>query len=92
MYKNAEKYQECKRSGNMSAYKPVATEGGVDINLTKSTVTVNGLKTAGSFMKKYFGTDDAYAIYVPAAEQEYGAGKKKPSTAKNKSVNDNTKS
>lgn len=92
MYKNAEKYQECKRSGNMSAYKPVATEGGVDINLTKSTVTVNGLKTAGSFMKKYFGTDDVYAIYVPAAEQEYGAGKKKPSTAKNKSINDNTKS
>ena len=92
MYKNAEKYQECKRSGNMSAYKPVATEGGVDINLTKSTVTVNGLKTAGNFMKKYFGTDDAYAIYVPAAEQEYGAGKKKPSTANNKNVNDNTKS
>ena len=37
-------------------------------------------------MKKYFGTDDTYSIYVPAAEQEYGAGKKKPSTAANKNL------
>jgi hypothetical protein len=91
MYKNAEKYQECKKSGNMAAYKPVANVANVDIDLNKSSVTINGLKEAGSFMKKYFGTDDAYSIYVPAAEQEYGAGKKKPSTAKNKNIKDNTK-
>ena len=34
-------------------------------------------------MKKYFGTTDAYSIYVAAAEQEYGSGKKKPSTDAN---------
>ena len=38
-------------------------------------------------MKRYFGTNDSYAIYIPAAEQEYGAGKKKkPSTEANKSL------
>ena len=37
-------------------------------------------------MKKYFGTSDAYSIYIPAAEQEYGSGKNKPSTDANKKL------
>jgi hypothetical protein len=49
-------------------------------------VTIEGLKTAGFNMNKYFGTDDTYSIYVPAAEQEYGAGRKKPSTKANKNL------
>ena len=50
------------------------------------TVTVKDYDNLKSRMKKYFGTTDAYAIYVPAAEQEYGAGKKKPSTAANGNI------
>ena len=37
-------------------------------------------------MAKYFGTRDSFSIYIPATEQEYGSGKKTPSTQTNKSL------
>lgn len=36
-------------------------------------------------LKKYFGTDDTFSIYVQATEQEFGAWKKKKSENNNKS-------
>jgi hypothetical protein len=92
MYKNAELYQQHKKAGTLSSYKPVANIADVDVDLKKETVKVDGLTKASAYMKKYFGTDDAYSIYVPAAEQAYGAGKKKPSTGKNSNIKDNSKS
>ena len=53
----------------------------------KPTISIDKYKDTVQKMKKYFGTNDSYAIYIPAAEQEYGAGKKKkPSTEANKSL------
>lgn len=89
MYKNAELYQAHRKAGTIKQYKPVSDVATVDIpadTKAKPTVTINGLKTVNDHMKKYFGTNDAYSIYVPAAEQEYGAGTKKPSTRENKSL------
>lgn len=95
MYKNAELYQGHRKAGTIKQYKPVSDVATVNIpadTKTKPSVTINGLKTVNDHMKKYFGTNDAYSIYVPAAEQEYGAGTKKPSTRENKSlVGDNKK-
>ena len=84
MYKNAELYKKSRTNPN--SYKPVTNVANVDLNPNGATVTIEGLKTAGFNMKKYFGTDDTYSIYVPAAEQEYGAGRKKPSTKANKNL------
>ena len=89
MYKNAELYQAHRKSGTIKQYKPISDVATVDIPAdikAKPSVTINGLKTVNDHMKKYFGTNDAYSIYVPAAEQEYGAGTKKPSTRENKSL------
>lgn len=83
MYKNAELYNTNKN------YKPVtniATVTSSPDGKRTPTVTVKDYDNLKNRMRKYFGTTDAYAIYVPAAEQEYGAGKKKPSTAANSNI------
>lgn len=87
MYKNSELYK-ANRIGNTvsEAYKPVTKIATVDTDGTNTTVTVEQWDKLNASMKKYFGTTDAYAIYVPAAEQECGAGKKKPSTSANKNL------
>lgn len=81
MYKNAELYKASRT--NPSSYNPVVNTATVDFEAQKPTVTVANYDSIKATMKKYFGTDDVYSIYVPAAEQEYGAGKKKPSTNAN---------
>lgn len=87
MYKNAELYKENRH--DLNNYKPVSNIATINIpadDKTKPTVTVDGLEKVKLNMKKYFGTDDAYSIYIPAAEQEFGAGKKKPSTNANDAI------
>ena len=84
MYKNAELYKASRT--NPSSYNPVTNTATVNLNASKPTITVANYDSLKKTMKKYFGTDDSYSIYVPAAEQEYGAGKKKPSTAANKNL------
>lgn len=84
MYKNAELYKASKKSS--VPYKPVSNIATVDLNASTPTVDLDKYKNVLKGMKKYFGTEDAYSIYVPAAEQEYGAGKQKPSTKDNKNV------
>jgi hypothetical protein len=86
IYKNAELYQSHKKSGTLSSYNPVTNTATIDLSPNNTTVSVKDYDKLKTTMKKYFGTDDAYSIYVPAAEQEYGAGKKKPSTAANKNL------
>lgn len=86
MYKNAELYKASKTTGN---YKPVSDIATIELpadDKSKPTVDLKQYSSVLKSMKKYFGTEDAYAIYVPAAEQEYGAGKKKPSTEANKNI------
>ena len=83
MYKNAELYKQAK--ANKSEYTPVTDTATVNLEATVPTVTVENYSSLQKSMKKYFGTTDTYSIYIPAAEQEYGAGKKKkPSTRENK--------
>ena len=84
MYKNAELYKASRT--NKTEYKPVTNTATVNLSGSTPTVTIDNFESVKKSLKKYFGTDDTYAIYVPAAEQEYGAGKKKPSTAANKNV------
>lgn len=84
MYKNSELYKATRT--NPTAYNPVSNIATVDLSANKTTVTVEGINKLKGTLKKYFGTDDTYSIYVPAAEQEYGAGKKKPSTSANKNI------
>ena len=84
MYKNSELYKASRT--NKTKYNPVSNTATVDLSANTPTVTVKDLDSIRGSLKKYFGTDDAYSIYVPAAEQEYGAGKKKPSTAQNKNL------
>lgn len=84
MYQNAELY---KKQGK--GYKPQS--GLVSVNLDsaepiKPTISANQFNKLKANMKKYFGTDDSYSIYIPAAEQEFGAGKKKPSTKENDNI------
>lgn len=94
MYKNSELYGEHKKSNTLSAYKPttVSIEGNEDLEKAVPTISLTSHQNVLSTMKKYFGTDDAYAIYIPAAEQEFGAGnkqkekKQKPSTQANSSL------
>jgi hypothetical protein len=84
MYKNAELYKKDKN------YSPVTNMATItnpeDSKIPKPTISVEDYESIKDSMKKYFGTTDSYAIYVPAAEQEYGSGKKKPSTTANKSL------
>ena len=87
MYKNAELYKASR--SNPETYKPVANVATIDLpadSKSKPTVKIGSYEKVWKGMKKYFGTDDAYSIYIPAAEQEYGSGKKKPSTAANDSL------
>lgn len=89
MYKNAELYQSHKKGGTLNQYEPIADIATIEEpaeNKKDVTITVKDYENLKVKLKKYFGTDDAYAIYVPAAEQEYGAGKKKPSTAANDNI------
>lgn len=83
MYKNAELYKKDKN------YTPVTNLATINNNAdekTKLTIDVKDWENLQKNMKKYFGTTDSYAIYVPAAEQECGSGKKKPSTNANKNL------
>jgi hypothetical protein len=85
MYKNSELYKSSRY--NLSTYRPKSNIAEIDMTPNKETVTIDGLTKVSTYMKKYFGTDDTYSIYVPAAEQEYGAGKKKkPSTKENENL------
>lgn len=90
MYKNAELYRNSKSPrGIPRDYNPVSNIATIktDPNTREKTVSIEKYKDTVQKMKKYFGTNDTYAIYVPAAEQEYGAGKKKkPSTEANKDL------
>ena len=88
MYKNAELYKASRQ--NPTSYKPVSNIASIDTDAATPTITINNYDSLRGKMKKYFGTDDAYSIYVPAAEQEYGAGKKKPSSQKNSNVSPTT--
>jgi hypothetical protein len=84
MYKNSDLYKASRT--NPDSYKPVTNTATVDLSKTKPTITVSNINSLNKTLQKYFGTTDTYSIYVPAAEQEYGAGKKKPSTKANKSI------
>lgn len=79
MYKNAELYKASRQ--NPSSYKPITNTATVNLDAKTPTVTVNNLDTVKKSLLKYFGATDAYSIYVAAAEQEYGAFKKKPAKA-----------
>ena len=57
-----------------------------DGKTSKPTITIADYDKLKGTLKKYFGTEDTYSIYIPAAEQEYGSGRKKPSTDANKSL------
>ena len=76
MYKNAELYKATRT--NPDKYEPVTNTATVDLAVTQATVTVKDFDKVQGSLQKYFGTTDTYSIYVPAAEQEYGAGKKRP--------------
>lgn len=83
MYKNAELYKSSKN------YNPVSNIATINTTATNPTIDLGRYESIKKSMKKYFGTDDTYSIYVPAAEQEYGSGKK-PSTKANKNINENS--
>lgn len=84
MYKNAELYKSSRT--NKTSYNPVSNIATIDLEAKEPTVKINQYSNVLQSMKKYFGTDDAFSIYIPAAEQEYGAGKTKPSTKNNDRV------
>lgn len=85
MYRNSQLYKSAKR--NNSEYKPVSDLATVNLDAKTPTITVQDYDRIQYSMKKYFGTNDTYSIYIPAAEQEYGAGKKKkPSTKASKQM------
>jgi hypothetical protein len=93
MLKNAELYKAYKR-GASSSYTPVTETATVTHpadDKSEPTITVADYDNLKASMMKYFGTDDTYSIYVPAAEQEYGCSKEtKPAT--NTSTNTSTSS
>ena len=88
MYKNAQLYKKNKNYTPVSNLAKVTTSSTRDNNKDRYTtsISVSDYESIKDSMKKYFGTEDAYSIYLPAAEQEYGAGKNKPSTNANSSV------
>lgn len=98
MYRNSEKYKEHKKNNDLKNYitktnlatvdAPIASDNAESKSKdasekNKVTVTVSEYETFKNSMKKYFGTDDEYSIYIPAAEQEFGSVRKKPSTQAN---------
>ena len=88
MYKNSELYKSKRDSqgGRIPVdYTPVTNIATITVpadNKTKPTIDLKKYDNIRNSMKKYFGTNDSYAIYVPAAEQEFGSAKK-PSTRAN---------
>jgi hypothetical protein len=88
MYKNSELYNKSKslKTGKPVGYRPQTDLATIDTEAKEKTIEVKDWEKLQNNMKKYFGTTDAYSIYVPAAEQEFGAGKKKPSTEANKNI------
>ena len=88
MYKNSELYKSKRDSqgGRIPVdYTPVTNIATITVpadNKTKPTIDLKEYDNIRNSMKKYFGTNDSYAIYVPAAEQEFGSAKK-PSTRAN---------
>ncbi len=84
MYKNSEIYKE--NRNNKGNYNPVSNIATIDTDATTPTIKLGAYQSVLKTMKKYFGTDDAYSIYVPAVEQEFGSGDKKPSTKANKNI------
>jgi hypothetical protein len=85
MYHNAEMYKSYK-AGKTATYNPKQNIATVDTSSAQPTVDLGQYSDVLKVMKRYFGTNDAYSIWVPAAEQEFGSGKKKPSTKANKYV------
>lgn len=86
MYKYAKEY---KGESKATAYKGPDEEMMTDPTKWTMDITNNNYKNT---LKKYFGHTDTYSIYVAAAEQEYGAGKKKPSAQKGTSAGDSSAS
>lgn len=89
MYKNSEEYKIKKKQNRLRAYNPISNIATVHESTDEKyevTIDLGTYSNITNNMKKYFGTTDSYSIYVPAAEQEYGAGKKKPSIASNKNA------
>lgn len=78
MYKHAQEYK-----GNKLSIKG---NSDTEVKITGDNIVINTPKELNNVLKKYFGHDDAYSIYVAAAEQEYGA--QKPSTKKGTSSGD----
>lgn len=92
MYKNSELYRNGGNGYDEKVNRNYTPVGGiVNINNENAdpiepTISGTALTDFKNNLKKYFGTDELYSIYVPAAEQEFGAGKKKPSTEANKNI------
>jgi hypothetical protein len=79
MYYNASRYKAYK-TGKTTTYNPKQNIATVNTEGSQPTIELGEYSGVLNDMKRYFGTTDAYSIWVPAAEQEYGTGKKKPST------------
>ena len=67
MYKHAKEYK------GSSKTMVGGRDSEIDTSDEKNITAPDELK---SVLRKYFGQDDTYSIYVAAAEQEYGAHKK----------------
>jgi hypothetical protein len=90
MYANSVKYKGGPDgTAHNFGYEPINHNLNInreDKDYLQPTTNIKEFTDTLKCMKKYFGTEDTYSIYVPAAEQEFGAGKKKPSTEENKNV------
>jgi len=81
MYTHAKEYKSAGGStGDMSGVADYYTTfkgqnkiDKIDVDLQNNKVNSN----MKNILKKYFGTDDTFSIYIQASEQEYGAWKKK---------------
>ena len=68
MYKNAKEYK-----GNKNI---AINTNDVEMSTDTSAIEISVPEEMKNVLKKYFGHEDTYSIYVAAAEQEYGAHKK----------------
>lgn len=92
MYKNAELYKSHKKSGDLSSYEPVTEVAEITIpadSKSEPTINIADYEKLKSSLLKYFGTDDTYSIFVPAAEQEYGVTKDKGTSSESGSGSSN---
>lgn len=83
MYRHAQDY---KGSRTTTPIKMEITKEGKDeiitVDMDNAYKSAEELRGDVNVLKRYFGTDDTYSIYVAAMEQEYGAsGKNKKGTA-----------